>query len=196
MDEIQKNSVESISLADSVDLRSEYTFVHMARTSQIPLLNPSSLSYGGELLKTRKGRKHGRAISDILYKFLKRFKVQVHSVANVGNHLHFHIKVSRRRAYISFVRAITSAIRMAIAGHPRWEESPFEGKFWDYRPFSRVVQGRKAFLNLEDYITINRMEGLGLPKSQARLLLGHIHQRKKKLNPKNSESFGNLPLIC
>tara|TARA_B100001989_G_C24249867_1_gene321528 strand:- start:304 stop:561 length:258 start_codon:yes stop_codon:yes gene_type:complete len=85
---------------------------------------------------------------------------------------------------------------MAIAGHPRWEESPFEGKFWDYRPFSRVVQGRKAFLNLEDYITINRMEGLGLPKSQARLLLGHIHQRKKKLNPKNSESFGNLPLIC
>jgi len=177
-------------------------------------------------LKTRKGRSHGRpiatkssmhvvlrsskakgslsfrtprnqkAISKIVGKFSQKFGVQVHSLANVGNHLHFHIKVSKRKAYISFIRAVTSSIRVAIAGHPRWEESFVEGKFWDYRPFSRVVRGRQGFLNLEDYIAINMIEGLGVPKSQARWILGYVQQRRRALRNQHPEGVGEAPLIC
>tara|TARA_Y100001935_G_scaffold250611_1_gene251029 strand:- start:147 stop:743 length:597 start_codon:yes stop_codon:yes gene_type:complete len=198
----------------------------MKRSKQIPLLKPSNLSYGGTLLKTRKGRQHGRpidtkssmhlvlrssqakgplsfrtkknqqSISRITQKFSKKFGIQVLSLANVGNHLHFHIKISKRRAYMSFIRAITSAIRMAVAGNPRWTDSKIIGKFWDYRPFSRVVRGRQAFLDVEDYITINRIEGLGLPKTQARLLMGHIQNRRKIFRSKSAGGNVEIALLC
>ena len=198
----------------------------MKRSKQIPLLKPSNLSYGGTLLKTRKGRQHGRpidtkssmhlvlrssqakgplsfrtkknqqSISRITQKFSKKFGIQVLSLANVGNHLHFHIKISKRRAYMAFIRAITSAIRMAVAGNPRWTPSTLNKKFWDYRPFSRVVRSRQAYLNLEDYIAINKFEGLGLPRTQARLLIGHINHRKKILKQIHPQNFGTIPLIC
>ena len=112
------------------------------------------------------------------------------------NSMEWHIKISKRRAYMSFIRAITSAIRMAVAGNPRWTDSKIIGKFWDYRPFSRVVRGRQAFLDVEDYITINRIEGLGLPKTQARLLMGHIQNRRKIFRSKSAGGNVEIALLC
>ena len=59
---------------------------------------------------------------------------------------------------------------MAVTGTSRWKKLKTEAKdrFWDRRPFTRVVQSYNAYLNLKDYIEINRLEGFGLPKSQAR----------------------------
>lgn len=39
--------------------------------------------------------------------------------------------------------------------------------FWDYRPFTRVIRGARAFLNTRDYIAINQLEGQGLPRVAA-----------------------------
>jgi hypothetical protein len=44
-------------------------------------------------------------------------------------------------------------------------------KFWDYRPFSRIAFGFKAFLTLKDYLEINRLEGHGYERGQARFLI-------------------------
>jgi hypothetical protein len=55
---------------------------------------------------------------------------------------------------------------MAVTGASRWNK--LELKFWDRRPFTRVVKGFKAYLNLRDYIEINRLEGFGFQKPQAR----------------------------
>lgn len=57
---------------------------------------------------------------------------------------------------------------MAVSGKSRWKK--VDGKFWDYRPFTRIVQSLKAFLNLRDYIRINQIEGAGFTKDHARLL--------------------------
>src|SRR5438067_1334630 len=43
--------------------------------------------------------------------------------------------------------------------------------FWDYRPFTRIVERFRAYLNLRDYILINKMEGLGVPRAEARWFL-------------------------
>ncbi len=93
---------------------------------QLNLLAKQPMSYGGELLKTRKGRAHGRpldtkhtmhlvlrssqaksgwsfrepknrqAINEIVGSFSKKYGVKILSLANVGNHLHFHIKLATR----------------------------------------------------------------------------------------------------
>lgn len=157
------------------------------KQDQLHLLKKEKLAYGGELLKTRKGRARGRPLDTrnsmhmvlrsskakgpwsflrtenkikikvIVEKFSKKYGVKILSLANVGNHLHFHLKLGNRHTYRPFIRAITAAIAMAVTKTSRW--NPSKEKFWDYRPFTRVVIGFKALLNLRDYIRINELEG-------------------------------------
>ena len=167
------------------------------------MLKKQKSSYGGELLKTRKGRSSGRPldtkntmhlvlrsskavgkwslkfgqnplkIREIIKFFSSKYGIKIISLAIVGNHIHLQIKLSNRFTYPPFIRAITSAIAMAVTGASRWNKLKKEAKdkFWDYRPFSRVLQSYRAFLNLRDYIEINKLEGFGYNKNQARFLL-------------------------
>jgi len=167
----------------TVDSPLFYTFVHM---KQLSLFKKDEMAYGGDLLKKRKGRMHGRplavkrtmhvvlksslakgewsfrrhkkAIASILEKFAARGGIRLISVANVGNHIHIHLKLGNRRTYAPFIRAITSAIAMKVTGRSRWNK--IEGvKFWDRRPFSRIVIGRRGYLTMQDYLRINKYEG-------------------------------------
>lgn len=154
-------------------------------------------SYGGALRNTRKGRqkkrplssknsmhlvlrsskarrawsflRHEKKIQQIIDKFSQRHNVKIISLANVGNHLHFHLKLSRNGSYKPFIRAITSSIAMAVTGASRWK--PLKEKFWDHRPFTRIVLGLKEYLNMQDYIFINQLEGFGYPRDKARYIV-------------------------
>jgi REP element-mobilizing transposase RayT len=184
----------------------------MKRNSQIQLLKKEQTSYGGDLLKTRKGRAGPRPldtkytmhlnlrsskavgqrsfrtpanekkIAEIVGRFSKKYSIKIHSMANVGNHLHFQIKLANRFTYKPFIRAITAAIAMAITGASRWKplkKQPSD-HFWDRRPFTRVVQSFKGFLNLRDYIEINQLEGLGANRSEARMIIADARVRPWK----------------
>src|SRR5262245_10695193 len=109
-----------------------------------------SHAYGGDRLKTRKGRSgarplstrhtmhlvlrssrakgawsfkkpvNGRRIEEVVGRFSRKYGVRILSLANVGNHLHFQIKLANRQTYRPFIRAITAAIAMSITGSSRW----------------------------------------------------------------------------
>ncbi len=120
-----------------------------------------------------------KKIKAILTKFTTKYGIQVLSMASVGNHLHLHIKLTNRYTYKPFIRAITAAIAMAVTKRSRWSQSSSTSdektdsmesargvissskkwKFWDYRPFTRVILGFKNLLTLKDYIKINQLEG-------------------------------------
>jgi hypothetical protein len=97
--------------------------------------------------------------------------VRILSLANLGNHLHFQLKLTNRHTYRPFIRGLTSAIAMAVTGWSRWNLPPQGARFWDYRPFTRVVPGRQGFLTLRDYIQLNRLEGRGCSRAQARWIV-------------------------
>jgi REP element-mobilizing transposase RayT len=124
-------------------------------------------------------------IQQILIKFSRKFGVNLLSVANVGNHLHIHLKLSNRHTYTPFIRAITSAIAMAASGTSRWCTNAEKGikKFWDYRPFTKVVESQTYFLNLKDYVEINRFEGQGYPRSYAKAMVWMRSGRWKSASP-------------
>ncbi len=166
---------------------------------QIPLLKKEKSEYGGELLKTRGGRKgprplstdysmhlvlrsslakgnwsfknprNEREIKKIIKKFSLKNGVKIISYAIVGNHIHLQIKLSNRYTYNRFIRAIAAAIMMAVTGVCRWR--PSKEKFWDLRPFSRIVESLRAVRNLENYIYLNRIEAAGFSRSEAREIL-------------------------
>lgn len=169
---------------------------------QLPLVNQSfPLQYGGILRTKAKNRRarplshkdsmhlvmrSSQAKSELSFRNPRHFKklgifiqnfsqkkgVQIISLANVGNHLHFHIKITNRTLYKAWIRGLSSAIAMLVAGRKKLIELKQEKKtFWDYRPFTRVIRSFKAILNLKDYIEINQFEGLGMPRTQAVLLV-------------------------
>src|SRR4051812_38036681 len=100
---------------------------------QLQLLEKLESPYGGELLKTRKGRSRPRPldtrnsmhlvlrssqargdwsfkrprnaarIRELTQKFAQRHGIKVLSMANVGNHLHFHIRLTNRFTYRPFI---------------------------------------------------------------------------------------------
>ncbi|GEM_PF-1658391 len=141
-------------------------------------------SFGGELLKGK--RRTQRPLSDteplhlvlksnrafgrksLLYpanrkmllkytkRFVFRFRIKLYRFANVGNHIHILIRVPDRRAYISFISALTGTISKMIfkaAG------------MWDLRPFTRIGSWGRGFRILKRYIERNVEQGLMVVES-------------------------------
>jgi REP element-mobilizing transposase RayT len=90
----------------------------------------------------------------------KKHGVTLYKYANVGNHLHFVLKIPGRPRWAAFIRELTGRIAQVtqgITGQQKGSE-----KFWLQLPFTRVVQGwRKAFRTALDYVELNWLEAEG-----------------------------------
>ena len=116
--------------------------------------------------------KNYKNIQRLVEKFSVMYAVHVLSMANVGNHLHLHAKFSSRPAYRAFIRALSGAIGMAVTGLNRWTKKiAGKLKFWDHRPYSRIVLSLRQFLNLKDYVAENQLEGQGVSRDIAWLIV-------------------------
>jgi REP element-mobilizing transposase RayT len=173
-----------------------------SKSKQLKLFKGSKSEYGGRIANTRAGRagprpldtrntmhlvlksskakgdwsflrpKNKARVQSILKRFSKKYGVRVLSAANVGNHLHLHIKLANRFGYTPFIRAVTAAIAMAVTGRSRWSKTPRQKeKFWDLRPFTRAIVGLRGFFGIEDYVAINRLEGSGVSREVARMIV-------------------------
>jgi len=130
------------------------------------LILKSSRAQGDWSFRAPKNR---QKVLSLLSKFASRNAVKILSVANASNHLHIHLRLTSRHLYRAFIRGVTSAVAMAVTGASRWKK--VGGKFWDYRPFSRVVRGWKAFLALKDYLHVNQLENAGANRREARVIV-------------------------
>ena len=123
--------------------------------------------------------KNKELINGKLFQFSNKFGVKVLSLANVGNHLHFHLRLTNRHTYRPFIRALTASIAMGVTGRSRWNKGRQNAcgsghqrlKFWDLRPFTRVLQGFQSDMALGRYLEINKLEGLGVPRELARCII-------------------------
>lgn len=141
----------------------------LATKESMHLVLRSSLAKGD--WSFRKGDRQFR-IRGLVEKFAQKNGVRVFRLANVGNHLHLHIQLGSRWAYKPFIRGLTAAIAMMVTGRNKWTARTTEPvKFWDRRPFTRILKGRRSFLMLKDYVHINQLEGDGLRRPEARWIL-------------------------
>jgi hypothetical protein len=90
----------------------------------------------------------------------KKHGVTVYKYANVGNHLHFVLKIPGRPRWGAFIRELTgrlAQIAQGITGQQKGTE-----RFWAKLPFTRVIAGwRKAFRIILDYVELNWLEAEG-----------------------------------
>ena len=87
------------------------------------------------------------------------FGVKIYMQANGGNHLHLIILPRSRDAFNGFVRAITGLIARVVLGVERG--SPKCIKFWDKRPFTRIIEWGREFRYVCGYLLQNTLEALG-----------------------------------
>lgn len=122
--------------------------------------------------------KNKRIVGQVLQEQSQNHGVQILSSANVGNHLHIHLKVRSNGAYKAFVRAISGAIALKVTGANKTNK--LKTKFWTQSPYTRFVHGVRDYLRLKDYIEVNLIEGFGFPRKAAELYMTEINRARQR----------------
>lgn len=108
--------------------------------------------------------KNSRKIFDIIYKQSKLHGVKIYRYANAGNHLHLVILPRSASAYRKFIRAASGLIARLILHKERGaahQASTAKTKFWDQRPYTRIVEWGRDFKSVRNYLMQNILEATG-----------------------------------
>jgi REP element-mobilizing transposase RayT len=127
----------------------------------------SSLAKGNWSLRSVENIK---MVEQTLRKLANKYGIKIYKFANVGNHLHLLIKLGNRFTFAPFMRAFAGISAMKVTGarklaaierlvSPNDEDST--DKFWDFRPWSRIVEWGKAYAAARSYVIQNEMEASG-----------------------------------
>jgi hypothetical protein len=122
--------------------------------------------------------KAGRAkqIETLVRRLGRENDVKVYRFANSGNHLHFLLLPKSRRAFNAYIRAISGLIARITLGVERGKALGL--KFWDARPFTRIVEWGREFKVVCGYVLQNTLEAIGFIPYQVRK-----HRRGKATVP-------------
>ena len=100
-----------------------------------------------------------KRIREIISNQGKHLGVKVYRIANGGNHLHLVVLPRSRVAFNYFIRSISGIIARLILGAERGSAKGL--RFWDKRPFTRIVEWGRDFHNVSRYLLQNTLEALG-----------------------------------
>jgi REP element-mobilizing transposase RayT len=100
-------------------------------------------------------QKHVRNIESIITGKAKKFRADLKEFVNMGNHIHFQVRVKSRESFQNFLRAITCLIARVVTGAKRGVKF---GKFWDGLAFSRIISTLDELVRLEGYLQANTIE--------------------------------------
>lgn len=119
------------------------------------------------------------AIQNLIQRAARAKGVKVYRLANSGNHLHLIVLPPSRAAFHAFIRAISGLIARLVLGA---EKGRAQGiRFWDARPFTRILEWGRDYKRACSYLLQNTLEALGFapyrPRKNDRL--------RKSARPRN-----------
>jgi REP element-mobilizing transposase RayT len=132
--------------------------------------------------------KHAAFIRLFVPELCKRLGIIVYESANVGNHLHFLLRPRSRDSLKRFLMVLSGRLAQRITGAVRGR--PFGKRFFDYIPFSRIVEWGRAFKIARDYVVQNFQEAMGLAVYRPRVRKGKKTRSKSSSPPPPPNSFG------
>lgn len=96
----------------------------------------------------------------IVKDWAKKKKITLYKVAIVSNHIHLLLRVKQRELYIEFIRALSSDLASKMKKWAKKLNIKYN-KFWENRPYSRIVHFGKHFQQCLGYLEKNTLEALG-----------------------------------
>ena len=107
-------------------------------------------------------RKRSLLIETKVREQASQFGVKIYRYANVGNHLHLLVLATHRRSFFNFLRSISGIIaRIALGAERGAAKLKGVAKFWDQRPWTRILAWCKDFDNVKRYVVLNFNEAMG-----------------------------------
>ena len=85
----------------------------------------------------------------------RKFGVEVKDFVNMGNHIHFQLRIVSRVGFQNFLRSISNLIARHVTGARKGK--PF-GKFWQGLAFTRVITSYFELTGFERYLLANKIE--------------------------------------
>lgn len=135
--------------------------------------------------------RHYREICLVMRRYSKKFKVRVAQFSIQADHIHCLIRAKNRKNFLHFLRVFagqvaqknwnrwdpsTSRRRAKTKAARRYHQAQLRERFWQDRPYTRIVFGEKAIRIVRNYIQLNEKEATGeIPYRKMRLrgLLKH-----------------------
>jgi len=113
--------------------------------------------------KSFKNEKFEAKVWGIVSHHAEKTGIKIYEYANGENHLHLLLRAKHRDDYRAFIRTITGLIARLVGKSKRGK--PLKKKFWDARPFSRVVSfAYREFNAIKTYLLRNTLEAIGWMK--------------------------------
>lgn len=85
----------------------------------------------------------------------KKFGVEMKEFVNMGNHIHFQIRIATRESFQNFLRSISNLIARHVTGARKGKRF---GKFWQDLAFTRVIVSAFELTGLERYLLANKIQ--------------------------------------
>jgi putative transposase len=125
--------------------------------------------------------KNRNTIGRILDRFAKKFGVKIYQRSINSNHVHLLLKITNRSLYKAFIKSISGQIASHVMEKQSFKlfqrsqqfsqrgDGPLTAKsinfkqqgFWQFRPFSRIVNWGQDFKICTRYIQQNVLEAIG-----------------------------------
>jgi REP element-mobilizing transposase RayT len=90
----------------------------------------------------------------------RAFSVKIFEFSNNGNHLHLAVQARYRNEFKKFLMAISGQIAQKMTGSQKG--NPLLRKFWDFIPYTRIVEWGRDLKHVILYVMQNQQEALGL----------------------------------
>lgn len=100
-----------------------------------------------------------RSVRTIIDRAALAHGVKVYRLANSGNHLHLIVLPDSRKSFQRFIRTISGLIARLTLGTERGRAKNL--KFWDARPFTRILEWGRDYRRACAYLLRNTLEAHG-----------------------------------
>ncbi|MGE3681269.1 MAG: transposase [Bdellovibrionales bacterium] len=146
----------------------------LSSTEAVHVVFRSSWARGeNSLLKTY----NKNPVIGIIRSVTHRYRVRIYRLAVASNHVHLILKFGSRDLYKAFIRVVTGRIANHVmksnsfkdfiqtvlsSGLAHLDEIQGKGqRFFQFRPFSRVLHWGRDYRTCCDYVTQNELEAIG-----------------------------------
>jgi REP element-mobilizing transposase RayT len=128
------------------------TLIGGQRKSQRPLSSREALHLvlRADVVKGPSLLRHRREVEGRIEKYAHTFGLRIYKLAVCKDHIHFLLRLTNRRLYRAFVRALTGQLSLRLKIK------------WQLRPWSRVVKWGRAFEGAKNYVFRNILEAAGV----------------------------------
>jgi len=104
--------------------------------------------------------KNQKMVERVLKRLAKLYGIKIHEFGNVGNNVHILLKLPHRKVFSPFIRALSGTIALKATGSNKL--SKLKEKFWDQRPWTRIVELTRRYSLATDQVIQNHLIRIGI----------------------------------